>query len=419
MGISFKRVSIIAAREFNATVKRREFVLVTLGLPLLYILIAVFTGGVTASAARTALRSEPPTRIIGFLDKSGLLNPEALEEKRGGVQGRVFASEQAGKQAVLDKQVRLFVVVDEKFEKKGEVTLYAPEKSGFFGSSRREDTSYVTTLRRALLSGKVDKRTVGLATRPMDSHTLTADGKGNFAAPNVMREVGKFVVPYAFSLLLLLSVVMGSSYLLHGIVEEKENRVIEVLLSAATHEELLAGKILGLGGVSLAQIGVWVSGTVLVLLAIAARFPQAASLVASPGLVGVALLLFVLGYALNATLMAGFGAMGTSWRESSQVASFVVMPLVVPLMIIPVFLETPNAPVCRFLSLFPLTSPIAMMLRVAVGSVPVWEIALCALFLFATFVLFLQGAARLFRLSLLLYGQRPDAKLVLRHLFAR
>lgn len=418
---ALRRILVIASREFNATVRRREFVLVTLGLPLLYVFIGIIVGGTTASVARTSIEQESRRApSIGYLDQSGLMDKATLEGRRG--RNRVFTSEQQGQQAVRDKQVRAFVVIPPDFARKSSVVVYAPEKSGSIlsgASSRGDNSAYIATLRRALLATKTDKQTADLVTSSVDVETRTADPKtGVFRAPDTLREIGKFAVPYAFSLLLLLSVIMGSSYLLHGIVEEKENRVIEVLLSAVTHEELLLGKILGLGAVSLTQLAIWVSGAVAVVGAIAARFPQASALVAGPGLIFTAVLLFLLGYAMNATLMAGFGAMGTSWRESSQISSIVVLPLVLPTMIMPVFLEQPNGAIARTLSLFPLTAPVSMMLRVAAGGASIGEVVLCAFLLLVTTVFFLRGAARLFRLSLLLYGQRPELRLVLRYLFS-
>jgi ABC-2 type transport system permease protein len=420
----WRRIFIIARREFLYTVRRREFLLVTFGLPLFYLLLIGLVSAATGSAIRSAQSGRPQPRAIGFFDRTGKLDRATLGETRDGIAGKVFDSLEAGQKAVNDREIRSLVEIPADFGRTGTLTVYAPSRSGtvFGGGNSRRDSggSYDARLRRAALAGKVDAETIALATRGINTTMRYYDAEtGKFAPPNVFAEVGKLAVPYAFSLLLMMSVLMGSSYLVHGIAEEKENRVIEVLLSAASSEELLAGKIIGLGGASLLQLVIWLSGSLITVAVIAINAPQAAVLGAEPGVVATAFLLFLLGFGLYATLMAGIGALGTSWKESQQMSGMAVMPLVLPLLLLPVILETPNAPVARFLSFFPFTAPIGMMLRVAAGGGSAWEVALTAAILAVTVVLSVKFAARLFRLSLLMYGQRPGAAQVMKHLFAR
>jgi ABC-2 type transport system permease protein len=422
----WRRISIIARREFLYTVRRREFLLVTLGLPLLYVFIVGIVGVANVAAVRSSQKGRVEPKAIGFLDLTGKLDRKTLSETRDGIAGRVYETREAGQKDVQNKEIRALVEIPADFAKPNSagITVYAPpQNSSFFGggSNRRGGGgNYDLTIRRAALAGKVDEASISLATRPTETKTLYYDPKlGTFGEANVINELGKFAVPYVFSLLLMMSVLMGASYLLHGIVEEKENRVIEVLLSATSHEELLAGKIIGLGGASLLQLGIWVSGAVLTAAVIAVRAPQAASLVASPGLVTTALVMFLLGFCLYATLMASIGSLGTSWRESSQMSGGVVMPLVVPLMLMPVILETPNGPIPQFLSFFPLTAPIGMMMRIAAGGGSALDVIIASVILAVTVVFAIKLAARMFRLSLLLYGQRPSAGFIFKHLFAK
>lgn len=420
----WRRIFIIARREFLYTVRRREFLLVTFGLPLFYVFLIGMASLATGSAIRSAQTGKPQPKAIGFYDRTGKFDRMTLGETRDGIAGKVFDSLEAGQKAVNDKEIRSLVEIPADFEQKGTLNVYAPSRRGTFfsgGGNRNDNTSsYAGRLRRAALAGKTDPNTIVLVTRDINTTTRYYDADtGKFSPPNVFAEIGKFAVPYAFSLLLMMSVLMGSSYLVHGIAEEKENRVIEVLLSAASSEELLAGKIIGLGGASLLQLGIWLSGGLITITVIAITAPQAAALTAGPGVIATALTLFLLGFCLYATLMAGIGSLGTSWKESQQMSGMAVMPLVMPLIMMPVFLETPNGPVAQFLSYFPFTAPVGMMLRIAAGGGSAWEVALSAAILAVTVVLSVKFAARLFRLSLLMYGQRPSARLVMKHLFAR
>lgn len=428
----WKQVGVIARREYLATVRRREFILITVGLPLFYVLLIGLVSLVTGSSMKSgekgrqsATQSKPP----GIYDESGLLDANVLRQPRAaGVPAPVlFSSLAAGQKAVRDKKIRVLVSVDKDFAKNGRIYLWqaAGQSGGVFGevsSGGDAASAWEPRLKSALLADKVPAELLPAVVNPLSARTFSLNAEtGKWERPDPFRIVGKLAVPYLFSLLLVMSVLFSTSYLMHSIVEEKENRIIEVLLSSTTHEELLAGKILGLGAVGLTQLAVWVSGAVASLLAAAALVPasRAAFASATPGVVGVAILMFILGFGLYASIMAGVGAMGTSWRESQQTAGFVALPLTIPLMFLVVLLDSPNGTLARVLSLFPPTAPIAMMLRVSAGGASGGEVFLSALLLVLSIWGVVILSARLFRLSLLLTGQRPGPALVFRTLFAR
>lgn len=414
MNTARHRIGVIARREYRTTVRRREFLLVTFGLPLLYVVFfAVIAAATVATAGSVeATRGE---RAVGFFDASGQMSRSTLSQTRDGVAGRLFESVAAGQTALRAKQVRAFVVIPKDFAANGSaVTVYQNKDSLFSGEG---DDLYTDALRAALLEGRVDPAIAKRVVEPIRSKTLRWDEKkSRFVRPDPLAFIGRFAIPYAFSLLLSVAILTASSYLLHGVVEEKENRVIEVLLSAATHEELLWGKLIGLGGAGLTQLGLWVasSGALVLVTGRLANLPPSVSI--TPGTVATALLFFVLGFALYAAAMAGIGSMGTSWRESQQMASIAVLFSVVPLMLITVILELPDAPLARALSLFPPTAPVGMMLRVAAGGSSLAEVALSALLLALSTWATVRLSARIFRLSLLMYGQRPTPKQVWRWL---
>jgi ABC-2 type transport system permease protein len=408
--MNWRRIRVIARREFWTTVRRREFLLITFGLPLLYFVIAVGVGAATVSAARSADRQdETKTLGIGWRDQSGLLNPEALisdDEARG----TLFKSSTAGQEAVRDRKVRAFVEVPGDYAKSGTITVYLPPARGsVFSQSNNGDSSLVPAIRRALLKNRVSDALAARIVEPPEIKRLNFDPRTKkFQERNPLEALSRFAIPYVFSLLLIVAVLFSSSYLLHGIVEEKENRVMEVLLSAASHEDLLLGKLIGLGGAGMAQFGLWIAtGSIGGFVALQ-FMRQLAPFVVSPGVAVVGMLMFLLGFALYAALMAGIGSFGTSWRESQQISGMLVLFLVIPLMLLPVFLESPNGMLPRVLSLFPMTAPIALMLRVAAGGASIGEIALTVGLLAVAVVLVVRLSARLFHLSLLMYGQRPS-----------
>jgi ABC-2 type transport system permease protein len=419
------RIATIIRREYLTTIRRREFWLMTFGLPLLYVVFGLISGLATASAVNSGdKKKETATaRVVGFMDQSGLMDPEMLKagDTDRNITGRLFTNEEDGKKAVLDKTVRSFLVIAKDFGTSGKVTSYQPESNAsLFGDSPRSSESYVTLLRRAVLSGKVNQKTIDAAVIPIGTDRLSYDPTtGKFGKPNAFKAIGKFVVPYAFSMLLMFAVFFSSSYLLHGIVEEKENRIIEVLLSSATHEELLAGKLIGLGGVGLTQLLIWAGSAALVAAPAAALLPAFASIHIAPSVIVTAFLMFLFGFGLYAAMMAGMGSLGTTWKESQQTASIVTWPIIMPLLFMPVLLEQPDGALARFFSLFPFTAPIGMMLRISAGGGSALEVAIAIVLLVLATIGVVILAARLLRLSLLLYGQRPSAALIWRGLITR
>jgi ABC-2 type transport system permease protein len=226
-------------------------------------------------------------------------------------------------------------------------------------------------------------------------------------------EGASFILVYVFALLLLFSAFTTSGYLMQSVVEEKENRMVEILLSSMRPRDLLAGKILALGLLGLFQMLVWGGVIVFLITQFSAGIP---GVPVTPALVGLNItasqliilaIYFVLGYMLFATLYASVGSIATNMREGPQIAAFVTIPAVIPLYALAVFTAAPNGPLPVALSLIPLTSPLSMVMRAAITDVPAGEvlISVILLTLFIGFTMWLAG--RLFRVNTLLSGQMP------------
>jgi ABC-2 type transport system permease protein len=193
--------------------------------------------------------------------------------------------------------------------------------------------------------------------------------------------------------------------MLSSITNEKQNRVLEILMVSITPIQMLTGKIIGLGIAGLLQTLVW-SGAGFALLRLSGQtfnIPSAFQLPASILAWGV--VFFILGYAVYASLMAGVGALVPNLREASQATTVLIIPLIIPLIFISVLIGNPNGTLAIVLSLFPLTAPVTMMTRLAAGTVPDWQPALAAVLLAATAVLIVRAVAGMFRAQTLLSGQ--------------
>jgi ABC-2 type transport system permease protein len=198
----------------------------------------------------------------------------------------------------------------------------------------------------------------------------------------------------------MLSIFIASGYLIQGLVEEKSNRVIELLLSSVTPGDLIAGKLVGLGGAGLLQLAVWVA---LAMLPVA----LVGWIEVSASVVVLSAAYYLLGFVFFGSIMAGLGCIAGGTQESQQFASLWSVVAVLPMLFSPLILEAPNGVLARVLSYVPLTCPITMIMRCAVGEVAWWEVPLSLGVMLGATYLSLCASARLFRVGLLVYGQRP------------
>ena len=201
-------------------------------------------------------------------------------------------------------------------------------------------------------------------------------------------------------MLMTLSIFLSAAFLQQATVADRQNRVIEVLLSSLDSDELLAGKLLGLGGAGLLQVAIYVALIILpgsVLLSIF-QIPF--------GHLLLLLAYYVVGVTLYASLMAGTGMLGRSAQEAAQLSALWTMSAASPFFFFANIGTAPNGPIARALSFFPLTSPVTMMMRVGSAEVPPLDIALSFAIDGVAIYFVLRAASRIFRVASLMHGNR-------------
>ncbi len=219
-----------------------------------------------------------------------------------------------------------------------------------------------------------------------------------------------FFLPYAVTFLFYITILTSSSLLLNSISNEKQNRVLEILMTSVTPMQMLTGKIIALGLTGLLQTFIWSAAGLLLLRFSGKAFSLSSAFQLPASILLWGVLFFLLGYAVYASLMAGIGALVSNLREASQLTTMVILPMIVPLMLISTLIQTPNSPLAVFLSIFPLTSPVSMMTRLAASNVPFWQTGLAVLLLLATAYLFVRASAGLFRAQNLLSGKTVNTR---------
>ncbi len=404
------RVRTIASHEYLSNVRRKEFIFVTLGLPL-FILVLIFVSAAGTASVFTQMIGRGP-ETVGVLDRSRALDLHAAEGRGDELVIVPYADLSDGQRDVRNGRISELVVVDRDYLENGKVELFRRE-GGLFSRPQAIPVGHI--LARALLARtSADPKIVDRAVSPVEGPAPVYSWNAKthrFAVQTGVGEAARFLVPYLFSILLMTSIFMSASYLLRGIADEKENRVIEVILSSVSPEELLKGKLIGLAGVGLTQVGLW-----LLIAGVPGALMFARVSHVSFSTLGLVVLFFALGFGFFATLMAGIGALGTSYRETQQLSAFISMLAIPPLLLLTVLVEFPNGTLARVLSFIPFTAPTTMVLRMTSADVPTVDIVASALIILAAIWLTLKLSARLFRFGLLIYGKRPSFRETIRWL---
>jgi len=222
--------------------------------------------------------------------------------------------------------------------------------------------------------------------------------------------MGTFWVSYFLALIIYMAIFIYGSVIMRGVIEEKSSRVIEIILSSMRPFQLMLGKILGIGAVGLTQFSIWAIFGLAVTSFSKSFIPAGVeiSLVSIPAYVFVYFVVFfILGYFLYATFYAAVGSMVNSEKEAQQLVMPITMFLILPLLLLIFVIRSPDSGLSVFLSLFPLFTPIIMMLRIAVLLPPFIQIGASIVLLILAVLLMTWLAAKIYRVGVLMYGKPP------------
>ena len=310
--------------------------------------------------------------------------------------------------------MRQVLVVAGDFLASGRLRMYEHDTRVFTSSA--DDRPLRNWMVRSLLSGQADsariQRVLQLG-RSIDFYTQNREG--HWALKDDAHEIAGFLLPFALAFLLAMSIISGGQYLLQGVSEEKETRILESLLCTVTPDELLVGKLFGLGSAGLTLVGVWIVAGMLAGSSTMAflKLDIPASLMA------LGFGYFLLGYLFYGAIMIGIGAMTSNLREAAQTSALLTMMNFIPFWLMAKILNSPNSGIAVGLSMFPPSAATTMMLRMSAASVsgahiPAWQIAGSLGLLGLCAVVALLLSARLFRLGMLLYGKSPNLPEILK-----
>jgi ABC-2 type transport system permease protein len=195
-----------------------------------------------------------------------------------------------------------------------------------------------------------------------------------------------------------------------SIIDEKTSRIFEVMLATIRPEAMMAGKIIGVGGVGLTQVAIWLAA-VLALAGASVGVHLGGDtfhIALSAGQVIFFFVYFILGYLLYASIAAALGAMTNSEQELQQFNMILVLPLLFCFVMLGTLVATPDSTAARILALVPPFTPLLMYLRVSLGHPKHWEVALSLILTSASILATIWITSRIYRIGVLMYGKRPS-----------
>jgi ABC-2 type transport system permease protein len=406
-------VWLIAKREYLERVRTKAFLISTLLIPLL------MGGGIIFSTISTK-KSKTSAHITIVSPDQQLaldLQKELETGKHSHMAVDIISPGNSETRKTLDdmledKQIDGYLYITPAADPGQKPSFaYTPRSAADIATSETINTALRNVLLRerlthqGMVSGDVDS-----LMQPVEVDTTQAGKKTDTTS--------SYVAAFVLFFLMYMGILLYGMNVARSIIEEKTSRVFEVLLATIRPEEMMAGKVIGVGSVGLTQILIWLlTAVILTGTSLISAFSGNATHVTLSAMQIVSFVVyFLLGYLLYSAMAAALGAMVNSEQELQQLNMILVMPLAGCMFAIGPVITNPNGPFARVLSLIPFCSPLVMYLRISLGSPARWEIALSILLMLATIYAVLWVASRIYRVGILMYGKRPNLPEIMRWL---
>ncbi|WBU88579.1 ABC transporter permease [Cellulophaga omnivescoria] len=435
------KLGLIIKREYLAKVKNKSFIIMTFLSPILMV-------GMVALVLYLAMLNDSDKKVITVLNESSFFKEDFNStESTSVIRFKNISLEQAKDSTEqLGHYGLVFIPNGNSLEEVANASYFFSKESptdGFLDDL--EDIFQYRLKQKRLEHLGVSPEQYSAISKNFSIHTATFQGKENLKGLNELNAI----IGGGFGYLIMMFIIIYGSFVMRSVIEEKTSRVIEVIISSVKPFQLMMGKIIGTSLAGVTQFTIWVlSGSLLFLVVFlifdldvtalqngGANLPQAQAIqVASSGmednvqkfaemfvqipwvsLFSFFLVYFILGYLIYSSIYAAIGAAVDNETDTQQFMLPVISPLMLAIYVgfISVF-SNPHGPVAVGFSLFPLTSPIVMLMRlssgIGEGGVPVWQLVVSIALLLVTFLSIVWLAAKIYRIGILMYGKKPSYK---------
>jgi len=389
--------------EYIRRIKTKGFVFAVISMPLM-IIMAI---GLGFLSARMQLNRKP----IGILNQSKLITDAVFSKPSSGILSDAveiieYAQLETGKSDVILGNTQVFFVIPEDFMDHGNIQGYAVEKPG---------ENAFTALERGLKTALIKDYNEEIIHRIESGSDFTIHSLDGSKQVN-MRDWFIIFFPFASGLIFMIVINISGGYLLQSVVDEKENRTMELIVTSTSPWELMIGKIIGNLSVGFTQALIWFSSAIVGLTIVKLIF--GIGQLENVQMVHLILFLGIIlpGFVLFAALMTIVGVTASEMREAQQVSLLFTLPLASPFWLAAAILQHPDNPLTIFLSIFPLTSIVTMPLRASISIVPPLQILFAVLVIWVSAITALMLASKAFRMGMLQYGKRIRLGTLIRNL---
>lgn len=401
----------VAKFEFLKIVRKKSFWLGTLFMPLLIGVIALISGLTSVDAAK---KLEQPTSFskIYVYDQQGVISTSLLSSPFELTQD----VETAKNSAKLDKTVAL-VKLSDNFYQDLNYELYYRKDSDFMGTANLP--TIVNALVKQSAFAKVSDPNLAVVLNSTPSSTsYTYDKEGKL----VKEGFEKFILPIMSLIVFFMAVFISSAFLLQSVSAEKENRMIETILSIVDRKSLMFGKMVGLMGVMFVQLFTWVVFGFIIYKVVMSGFnlPIPIDLTnIDLSVLPLNIFLIIAGFLFFAAIMTGTGAIGTGAEDSRNLSSIFIILSIFPMYLMQALITNPMGPLAIVLSYFPFTSFMVLLIRNSFGALPTLQLVVGIVSSLVYVVVAMFVALKLFELGCLMYNRRPSLKEILGYLKAK
>ncbi|HEY0564855.1 MAG TPA: ABC transporter permease [Terriglobales bacterium] len=403
-----RNVFLFARREFLERVRTKAFLLTT-------ILIPAFMFGVTVLPSLMMTRNGKENRHVVIVAADRKLGDAIARDlaERGKENGYTYNTDistdtsDAQRNTLLQQtdhdQIQGYVWATPQAIDSGKVEYFTKSATDFeeIGNVQQAVGRGVRELRMSARGIKPDEIDALLKRVDIDAKKVKNGGVSSSG-------IEAFFLPFFMLMLMYMVVLIYGMSVLRSILEEKNSKIFEVLLSTATPKELMAGKILGVGAVGVVQMLIWIAFAV-IGLGPGAAAAKATFHIPMPSISVMVYfaVFFVLGYVLYSTMCAALGAMVSSEQEAQQLQMPVMLPLILCVVFATAIIRQPNSTLSVVLSMIPFCTPLTMFLRISVAQPPMWQIWLSIALTIATIYAMLIVCAKIYRVGILMTGKRP------------
>ena len=392
----------IALHEYQRHVFTRRFLLGLFSVPFMMVILV--------GLIFLIISMENKTRAIGYVDQSGLLAQPlpaptvSAPDKQ--IEILAYPDEDAANAALQADEIQAYYLLPADYLSAGKLKVV--HVSDLKSPARQQFYDFLAV---NMLSGM----DASVANRVLSGDEIiiqAVDGSREISSETGW--LGLFI-PILAALGFVVAMFTAGGYLMQAVVEEKENRTMEVILTSVSPNQFMAGKILADMSIGLTQIFIWLVFIVIAFKVAAGNFEILQSIQISPQIILLGLVILMPTFVMVSAFMALIGATVSEAREGQQMIGLISLPIWIPYMLIGLIMENPNSPLTVGLSLFPLTSSLTMLIRQGVTIIPGWQIAVSAIILVLCAGGAIWLAGRAFRLGMLRYGKR----LAWREIFTR